>query len=246
MSTGCLFCNIVARTIPAKLVLENDHVLAFEDIRPVAPKHALVIPKKHIAGIHDATPEDVSAARPGAARRRATWPRSSGSREGGYRLVINQGPDAGQSVFHVHCHVLGGRPMAGLRADRASGHGHARSEGSRWRRAGPSRRSTGAGRGRSRRARGRRVTSRRWTRIHARSTRPKRSRAPTRSAVRSGPTARRGAGRTAQAAAAGERRVEAGEELVGGIEPAVAAPGAPRGEPVAERRRRRRDRQRRA
>ncbi|HEY8089582.1 MAG TPA: histidine triad nucleotide-binding protein [Polyangiaceae bacterium] len=111
MSTGCLFCNIVAHTIPAKIVLENDHVVAFEDIRPMAPKHVLVIPKKHMTGIHDATPDDVEmlgqvllAARDAAEK--------AGLAEGGYRLVVNQGPDAGQSVFHLHCHVLGGRQMA--------------------------------------------------------------------------------------------------------------------------------------
>ncbi|HEY6461882.1 MAG TPA: histidine triad nucleotide-binding protein [Polyangiaceae bacterium] len=111
MSTGCLFCNIVARSIPAKIVHENDHVLAFEDIRPMAPKHVLVIPKKHMTGIHDATREDAAmlgelllAGRDVAEK--------MGLGEGGYRLVINQGPDAGQSVFHVHCHVMGGRPMA--------------------------------------------------------------------------------------------------------------------------------------
>ena len=111
MSTGCLFCNIVARTIPAKIVLENDHVLAFEDIRPMAPRHALVIPKKHLTGIHEATPADAAmlgqvllAARDVAEK--------LGLEKGGYRLVVNQGPDAGQSVFHLHCHVIGGRPMA--------------------------------------------------------------------------------------------------------------------------------------
>ena len=112
MSTaGCLFCNIVAGKIPAKLVLENAHVVAFEDIRPVAPTHALVIPRKHIPGIHEATPQDAAllgqimlAARDVAEK--------LGLAVGGYRLVVNQGPDAGQSVFHVHCHVLGGRPMA--------------------------------------------------------------------------------------------------------------------------------------
>lgn len=111
MSTGCLFCNIVARTIPAQIVLENDHVLAFKDIRPVAPTHALVIPKKHVVGVHDATPEH--AAMLGqlllAARDVAE---SLGLAQSGYRLVVNQGPDAGQSVLHLHCHVMGGRPMA--------------------------------------------------------------------------------------------------------------------------------------
>lgn len=110
MSTGCLFCNIVARSIPANLVLENDHVLAFHDIRPVAPKHALVIPKKHITGIQDATPDDalllghlLLGAREVAGK--------LGLAESGYRLVLNQGADGGQSVFHVHCHVMGARPM---------------------------------------------------------------------------------------------------------------------------------------
>jgi histidine triad (HIT) family protein len=111
MSTGCLFCNIAAKTTPAQIVFENDHVVAFRDIRPVAPTHALVIPKRHIRGVHDATAEDAAilgqvllAARDVAEK--------LGLAESGYRLVLNQGPDAGQSVFHVHCHVLGGRPMA--------------------------------------------------------------------------------------------------------------------------------------
>jgi histidine triad (HIT) family protein len=109
-SPSCLFCNIVARTTPAQVVFENDHVLAFRDIRPVAPTHVLVIPKKHIVGVHDAKPED--AALLGqillAGREVAE---QLGLAARGYRLVVNQGPDAGQSVFHVHCHVLGGRPM---------------------------------------------------------------------------------------------------------------------------------------
>ncbi len=109
--TTCLFCNIVARAIPAQVVLENEHVLAFRDIRPVAPVHALVIPKRHITGVHDVTAEDVQlvgqlllAARDAAEQ--------LGLGEGGYRLVMNQGADAGQSVAHLHCHVIGGRPMA--------------------------------------------------------------------------------------------------------------------------------------
>ena len=107
---GCLFCNIIAKTIPADIVFENDHVVAFRDIRPVAPVHALVIPKQHITGIHEATPAEAAmlgqvllAARDVAEK--------LGLATGGYRLVVNQGPDAGQSVFHLHCHVLGGRPL---------------------------------------------------------------------------------------------------------------------------------------
>ena len=107
---GCLFCKIVAREIPSQIVFENDHVLAFKDINPQAPTHALVIPKKHLTGIFDATDADkemlgelVMAGRHVAAE--------LGLAEKGYRLVINQGQDGGQSVLHLHLHVLGGRPM---------------------------------------------------------------------------------------------------------------------------------------
>ena len=108
---GCLFCNIVAGTVPSTRVLEDDHVLAFRDIRPVAPTHALVIPKKHLTTVHDASPDDVAllgqvmlAARDVA--------HQLGLEAGGYRLVINHGPDAGQSVLHLHCHVIAGRSLA--------------------------------------------------------------------------------------------------------------------------------------
>jgi histidine triad (HIT) family protein len=111
MSTGCLFCNLVARKIPAQLVFENEYVVAFTDIRPVAPTHVLVIPKKHLKGVHEATAGDVDLLGRVvlAARDVAEELGLSGT---GYRLVINQGPDAGQSVFHLHCHVVGGRPLA--------------------------------------------------------------------------------------------------------------------------------------
>jgi len=111
MATGCLFCNIVARTVPAQIVIENDHVVVFKDIRPMAPTHVLVIPRKHVIGIHEAGAEDVAllghvllAARDAAEK--------LGLGESGYRLVLNSGLDAGQSVFHLHCHVIGGRPLA--------------------------------------------------------------------------------------------------------------------------------------
>jgi histidine triad (HIT) family protein len=108
---GCLFCNIVAGKTPAQIIYDNDHVVAFKDIRPAAPVHALVVPKTHITGSHDATTENAAmlgqvllAARDVAEK--------LGLGDGGYRLVINQGADAGQSVLHLHCHVIGGRPMA--------------------------------------------------------------------------------------------------------------------------------------
>jgi histidine triad (HIT) family protein len=108
---GCLFCNIVERKVPAQIVLENDHALVFKDIRPVAPTHALVIPKKHIVGIHEATAEDTALLGELLATARAAAEKL-GLGEGGYRIVVNQGPDAGQSVFHLHVHVLGGRALA--------------------------------------------------------------------------------------------------------------------------------------
>jgi histidine triad (HIT) family protein len=107
---SCLFCNIVEKKIPADLVFENDHVLAFRDIHPVAPTHVLVIPKKHIVGMHEATRDDAAligevflAARDVAEK--------LGLHTSGYRLAVNNGRDAGQSVHHLHVHVVGGRPM---------------------------------------------------------------------------------------------------------------------------------------
>jgi histidine triad (HIT) family protein len=111
MTTGCLFCNIVSRSVPAQIVHENDHVLAFRDIRPMAPTHALVIPKRHITGIHDAVPADVELLGQLLLAGRDVA-EALGLAQSGYRLVMNQGPDGGQSVFHLHCHVMGGRPMA--------------------------------------------------------------------------------------------------------------------------------------
>jgi histidine triad (HIT) family protein len=111
MPNGCLFCNIVAGTVPSQIVLQNEHVVVFKDIRPMAPTHVLVIPRKHIVGLHEAGPDDVAAlghvmlaARDAAEK--------LGLGESGYRVVVNQGLDAGQSVFHVHAHVIGGRPLA--------------------------------------------------------------------------------------------------------------------------------------
>jgi len=108
---GCLFCNIVSKKIPADIVYEDDHVLAFRDVRPVAPSHALVIPKVHLERVHEATGEH--AALLGAvvlgAREVAERLGLGGS---GYRLVINNGHDGGQTVFHLHVHVLGGRALS--------------------------------------------------------------------------------------------------------------------------------------
>ncbi len=110
MSTECLFCKMITGDVPATVVLDTEDVLAFRDINPQAPTHVLVIPKQHYA-----TAAEMSAARPelpakifDAAHRVAE---TDGVDSSGYRLVFNTGPDGQQTVFHVHCHVLGGRHM---------------------------------------------------------------------------------------------------------------------------------------
>ena len=107
----CLFCKIVAGQIPAGVVYEDEHAVAFRDINPQAPVHVLVIPREHIASLNDA--EQTDAARLGHLLRvAARVAREQGVERGGYRTVINSGADAGQSVFHIHVHVLGGRHLA--------------------------------------------------------------------------------------------------------------------------------------
>ncbi|MBI3187395.1 MAG: histidine triad nucleotide-binding protein [Gammaproteobacteria bacterium] len=108
--TDCIFCKIAAGTIPANIVYQNDDVLAFRDLNPQAPTHILVIPKKHIATTNDITAKD--AALIGqmylAAKQIA---KDEGIAESGYRTVMNCNRGAGQTVFHIHLHVLGGRQM---------------------------------------------------------------------------------------------------------------------------------------
>ncbi|MGI9649482.1 MAG: histidine triad nucleotide-binding protein [Acidimicrobiia bacterium] len=104
----CLFCSIAAGTIPADVVLESDDVIAFNDINPAAPVHVLVIPKRHTDSAADLGPED-SGVLSALFEAAATVGRGI---EGGWRLVTNVGADAGQSVFHLHFHVLGGRTMS--------------------------------------------------------------------------------------------------------------------------------------
>ena len=108
---NCLFCKIISKEIPAKVIYEDDRVLAFEDINPQAPLHVLVIPKKHIATSLDITEQDhaLMGELLQAANRLAT---ERGVAEGGFRTVINCNRDAGQTVFHLHLHLLGGRPMS--------------------------------------------------------------------------------------------------------------------------------------
>jgi len=115
----CLFCKIVEGTIPSRKVYEDDHVLAFEDIQPQAPVHLLVIPKKHIASLNDAKPEDAELlGRVALAAQRVA--RDAGIADSGYRVINNCGKDSGQVVFHIHFHVLGGEPLGALVAKSAA------------------------------------------------------------------------------------------------------------------------------
>ena len=107
---GCLFCRIVRKEIPARIVFENERLLAFEDIRPRAPVHVLIIPKAHFASLDDA-PEGSEALLGEILLRARALAREKGVGETGYRVVLNTGRDSGQEVFHIHFHVLGGRPL---------------------------------------------------------------------------------------------------------------------------------------
>ena len=104
----CVFCRIAAGEIPAKLVFSDDRAVAFRDLNPQAPTHILVIPREHVASIADAEArhEPLLGHLVLVAGELA---RREGVAESGYRLVLNHGPEAGQSVFHIHLHLLGGR-----------------------------------------------------------------------------------------------------------------------------------------
>ena len=106
----CLFCKIVRREIPGRIVFEDEQLLAFEDINPQAPTHVLVIPKRHIESLNvlEADDDDLVGA---MVRRAAAIAKDRGVSTGGYRTVFNTNRDAGQTVFHIHLHLIGGRPM---------------------------------------------------------------------------------------------------------------------------------------
>ena len=108
--TDCLFCKIVAGQIPATLVFQNDHVVAFKDITPRAPTHMLIVPRRHIPSLNDLAPEDDALAGE-MVRTAAAIAKQQGLSDRGYRTVFNCNADAGQTVFHIHLHLLGGRPM---------------------------------------------------------------------------------------------------------------------------------------
>lgn len=107
----CLFCRIAAGEIPSKIVYQDEDVLAFHDIQPQAKYHVLIIPRRHIAAsLNDFRPEDDQVLLKILATAR-NIAHESGIDQSGYRVVVNTGPDAGQSVFHIHFHLLGGAPL---------------------------------------------------------------------------------------------------------------------------------------
>jgi len=108
--SDCLFCGIIDGRINANIVYRDDAVVAFNDIRPRAPVHILIIPRKHIVSVLDIEPND-NALIGQIFQVAARLAREHGIAESGFRVVVNAGPDAGQSVFHLHYHLLGGRQM---------------------------------------------------------------------------------------------------------------------------------------
>lgn len=107
----CLFCKIIDRKIPSTIVYEDARVLAFNDIDPQAPTHVLIVPKRHIETLNDMSVEDEQLVGE-LVRRAAAIARDKGFSDIGYRTVFNTNRGAGQSVFHIHLHLLGGRPLA--------------------------------------------------------------------------------------------------------------------------------------
>ena len=109
--TDCLFCRIIAGEIPSAILYQDDTLVVFKDINPQAPLHVLIVPRRHIASLNDLTPAD-DALVGSMFRRAAILAREHGYHERGYRTVFNTNREAGQTVFHVHLHLLGGRKFA--------------------------------------------------------------------------------------------------------------------------------------
>ena len=113
MEADCLFCKIANRELPADIVFEDDELVAFNDISPQAPTHMLIIPKKHIATVNELTDAEIDL--PGKLILRAKAIASEkGIAETGYRMIMNCNEQGGQTVFHIHLHLLGGRQLTHL------------------------------------------------------------------------------------------------------------------------------------
>jgi histidine triad (HIT) family protein len=108
VADSCLFCRIIRKEIPAKIVAENEDCVAFRDINPQAPVHILVVPRAHIPSLNEVTDPTVVGTLTSLASDLA---RREGVAESGYRVVLNTNADAGQTVFHLHLHLLGGRKL---------------------------------------------------------------------------------------------------------------------------------------
>jgi histidine triad (HIT) family protein len=106
----CLFCRIINHEINATIVYEDEHVVAFNDINPQGPTHVLVVPRRHIASLNDLAPDDDQIVGE-MVRRGAAIAKQRGISSGGFRTVFNTNRDAGQTVFHIHLHVIGGRTL---------------------------------------------------------------------------------------------------------------------------------------
>ena len=106
----CIFCRIAAKEIPARIVYEDDEILAFDDIHPKAPVHVLIIPKEHFASLNE-LPEDREGLLGQVLVKARAIAAAKGIGESGYRIVLNTARDSGQDVFHIHFHLLGGRRM---------------------------------------------------------------------------------------------------------------------------------------
>lgn len=108
MPESCIFCKIANGEIPSAIVAETEHCVAFRDVNPKAPVHILVIPREHVTSLNE-TADPATIGR--LALLAAELAKKEGIATSGYRTVVNTGPDAGQTVFHVHLHLMGGRPM---------------------------------------------------------------------------------------------------------------------------------------
>jgi histidine triad (HIT) family protein len=110
MSADCIFCKIISHQAPADILYQDDHVTAFKDINPVAPIHLLIVPNHHIPSVNELEPEDETVIGKLFSIGRMLAEQQGISSEG-YRLIINTGAHGGQMVFHLHLHLIGGRPM---------------------------------------------------------------------------------------------------------------------------------------
>lgn len=111
--SNCLFCKIIHKEIPAKIIFENDFIIVFQDIHPKAPVHLLMVPKQHLTSINDLNVSNIHFISEIFLQVK-NIAKEQGIDQSGYRLVVNSGPDSGQEVQHLHWHLLGGKKLAGI------------------------------------------------------------------------------------------------------------------------------------